>query len=377
MKSSIEKIALAHHWLVSQRGGENVFAEFCRIFPKAPIYTLLKAKNMNALDPAIAKRNIHTSFLGRLPLGHKIYKLLLPLYPSFVGSIDVKDKFDILLSSDASVLKGMRKAKNVKQICYCHSPPRYIWDLSEEYINSFNWLKASLFKACIPYLRRFDLLAAKNVDYFIANSTYVQKRIKETYDRESVVIYPPVDLKDFTRSNESDDYFLIVSALVPYKRIDLAVDAFSKADRKLVIIGDGSELQKLKKRAPDNVKFLGRQPKSVLVDHYKKCKAFVFPGVEDFGITPLEAQACGKPVIAYAEGGALETVIDNKTGIFFENQTVESLVDALRKFDETNFDPIHCRRNAERFGTERFRAEILDFVKSKCIGKLIQEIEKT
>lgn len=357
-----QKIALSHHWLVSLRGGEKVLEQFCNIFPDAEIHTLVLTPNSKTLDNVIPQHSIHSTFLNFLPGAEKHYKSFLPLFPQAIGTHKVKA--DFILSSDASLIKGMKKDDHVPHVCYCHSPPRYLWDMQEEYLSTMNGFKAKIFEWLTPYLRGFDLKGAKNVDHFIANSNYVKDRIRRIYGRSAEVIHPPVALDDFEYSTKSEDFYLIVAALVPYKRVGIAVEAFNKLEKKLIVIGSGSERNYLKRIANENVEILGPQPFEVLKDHYKRCKAFIFPGVEDFGITPLEAQASGKPVIAIKDGGALETVVDGETGIFFEEQTVESLIEAVERFEKEsdNFSPEASRKNAEKFSPERFRREIKDFL---------------
>lgn len=358
-------IVIAHHWLVSQRGGENVLVEIVNEYPDAEIITLVVTRNLKNLHPVFRNKKIKSSLLSLVPYAEKIYKHFLPIYPILIGLLKVNKKSRLLLSSDASMIKGIRKSRNTKHICYCHSPPRYIWDLSDEYMSSFNFFIRFVFRLIIPLLRKFDLKSAKNVDYFIANSAFVQERIRRIYNRDSMLIYPPVTLADFQLSQKSENFYLIVSALVPYKRIDIAVDAFSKLGRKLIIIGNGSEINVLKEKATSNIIFLRNQPKEVLIDHYQRCKAFIFPGIEDFGITPLEAQACGKPVVAFRGGGALETVWDGRTGVFFDSQTSQSLIEAIQHLDSLKINPHECRENAKRFSPENFREQLKVFIESK------------
>lgn len=354
---------LLHHWLTGLRGGEKVLEQFCEIFPDAPIHTLVITNVEERLGTIIPKHKINSTKLNLLPKAEKLYKTFLPLYPLVIGNYRVEG--DFILSTDASVIKGVQKDEYIPHVCYCHSPPRYLWDMQQEYLDTMSPVKAKIFQLLTPYLRRFDQHGADNVDHFIANSAFVKERIERIYDRESTVIYPPVALDDFTYSEESDDFYYMVSALVPYKRVDLAVEAFNRNGKKLIIIGDGPELKNLERIADQNVTFLGSQPFNVLKEHYARCKAFIFPGVEDFGITPLEAQASGKPVIAMKEGGALETVIDGETGFFFNNQTVDELIGAVEKFENNSISPKACRNNAERFSPERFRKEIKSFLYDK------------
>lgn len=355
-------INLLHHWLVSLRGGEKVLEQFCLLFPGAAIHTLVQTKNPSKLGKIIPKHQIETTPLGRLPNAEQHYKFLLPFFPKAIGNYKVAG--DFILSSDASLIKGIKKEDGVPHVCYCHSPPRYLWDMQEDYLRDINGIKSHIFKRVTPYLRDFDLRGAENVDHFIANSRYVQERIRRIYGREAEVIHPPVELVNFNYKRPAEDFYLTVAAQVPYKRIDIAIEAFNRSGKKLVVIGNGSELSRLKSLAKSNVKMLGQQPFNVLKEYYERCKAFIFPGIEDFGITPLEAQAAGKPVIAIEKGGALETVIENETGMFFKEQTPEALIDAVEEFERNQglFSPEACRKNAERFNPERFRFEIKNFL---------------
>jgi glycosyltransferase involved in cell wall biosynthesis len=356
------RIALAHHWLVGMRGGEKVLEEICRLAPGAPIHTLV-AKPAK-LSPLLRGHPIRTSWLQNVPGGAANYKKLLPLFPRAISALTIQPPIDLVISSDASVIKGLVWPEGVPHICYCHSPPRYLWDLQEDYTQSAETGGAvgrALFRRVVPYVRAFDQEAAHRVTHFIANSEFVRKRILACYGRESEVIHPPVALDAFQKATTApDDFHLVVSQLVPYKRIDLAVTAFRRMNKRLIVIGEGSERATLEKLAGPTITFLGSQPDAVLQDHYRRCRALIFPGIEDFGITPLEAQASGRPVVAFRAGGALETVHEGKTGVFFDEQTPESLVAALEK--PLDFDPADCRANAERFGPERFRTELSDYV---------------
>ena len=364
--STDPKIALAHHWLVGMRGGEKVLEQFDLLFPRAPIYTLVA-------DPANISERLRQHPIQQSPLGgiHRVarhYKKLLPLFPAALDRLRVSEEARVLLSSDASVTKGLRYHPATAHVCYCHSPARYLWGMEETYLRhtaSMNALGRTVFRSVVPYVRRFDYEAAQRVDHFIANSRFVQQRIQDCYGRSATVIHPPVAVHDFQWQRPAEDFYLIVSELVPYKRIDLAVDAFNALGKKLVVIGAGSELAALRARAKPNVVFLGRQPFDVLKDHYERCRALIFPGIEDFGITPLEAQAAGRPVIAYGEGGALETVRANETGRFFVRQTVADLEEAVVEFENQWFEPADCRRNAERFAPEHFRAQLKRFLADK------------
>jgi len=365
------RAALAHHWLMSMRGGEKVLEQIGQILPGAPIYTLVA--NPEKLSPLLREHSIHTSWLQRLPGVVRHYKKLLPLFPGAVRSLKITGPVDFVVSSDASVIKGLTIPPGVPHICYCHSPPRYLWDRQKDYVGSTEMggvVGRAIFNRVVPYVREFDRQAAASITHFIANSEFVRQRIRDSYGRESEVIYPPVALDEFAVAQEKpEDFHLVVSQLVPYKRIDIAVEAFNQLRRRLIIIGDGSERARLEKMAGPTVTFLGSQPQSVLRDHYQRCRALVFPGVEDFGITPLEAQASGRPVVAYRMGGALETIRENITGLFFDAQTPESLAEAIQRLDGMTIDRAECRRNAERFAPEQFRANFAAFL-ARSLAKL-------
>ena len=358
------RAALAHHWLVGMRGGEKVLEQICQVLPGAPIYTLVA--DPAKLSSLLQGHPIHPSWLQRLPGGAQNYKKLLPLFPAAISSLKVEPPVDFVVSSDASVIKGLSVPPGVPHICYCHSPPRYLWDLQKDYAESAETggaLGRAVFKRVVPYVREFDRQAAARVTHFIANSEFVRQRIRDSYGRESEVIHPPVALNEFTVAGEKpDDFHLVVSQLVPYKRVDIAVEAFNRLGRKLIVIGEGSERARLEKMAGPTITFLGSQQQPVLSDHYRRCRALIFPGVEDFGITPLEAQASGRPVVAFRMGGALETVRDGISGLFFDVQTAESLVDAVQRLDGIEIDPNECRRNVERFSPEKFREQFTAFL---------------
>lgn len=330
------KVALVHDWLTGMRGGEKVLEAICELFPQADLYTLLHIKG--SVSSIIEKRKIFTSFLQYLPDIERKYRYYLPLMPQAIERVDLSE-YDIVISSSHCVAKGVKVKDKTLHICYCHTPMRYIWDMYPIYFKKANIYVRIIMKILRKYLQKWDLKSSTRVNYFIANSENVRKRIQKHYNRESKVIYPPVDTDFFVPSNsrfKSKSYYLIVSAFAPYKKIDLAIEAFNYLRYPLKIIGVGQEEKRLRKIAKKNIEFLGWVSKEELREHYQNCKALIFPGEEDFGIVAVEAQACGTPVIAYGKGGITETVIpiqdhsDSPTGVFFYEQTPLALIEAVK-----------------------------------------------
>lgn len=346
------------------RGGEKVLEQLCLMFPAAPIRCLVFARE--ELSEIIKRHSISGSLLQPMRFLHRFYKQLLPFHPFAISRMAVPHSTKLVVSSDASMIKGVRVPEDCLLVCYCHSPPRYIWEMADQYANKnagMGALAQLAFRLTIPKCKRFDAKSANRVDLFIANSAFVADRIRKFYQRDSVVVHPPVEIDEFDCTRQRSGSYLVVSELVPYKRVDLAIEAFNKNGLPLIVIGDGPERKRLEQLAGDNITMLGRQPFNVLKEHYETCRAFVFPGLEDFGITPLEAQASGAPVLAFGQGGALETVVNGQTGIYFDTQSVESLngaVAALESMYEQRGEQLSkdCRMNAERFGNQRFRREI-------------------
>ncbi len=362
-----EAFVLAHHWMEFFRGGEAVLDEFGRLFPSAPIFILVY--NARHLPDSLLRHSFRASILQRMPWLRTRFRNLLPFFPEIISSIRLPRSTRFVLSSDASMIKGVAIPADAVHVCYCHSPPRYLWGLEDSYLESSshgNRFGRWLFSAALPRLRSFDRRAAQRVDRFIANSRCVQERIARYYGRESVVIHPPVDVDRFDYTRPREDFYLIVSALVPYKRVDLAVEACGRLGRRLVVIGTGPEEADLRRRASSHVTFLGWQASEVVQDHFERCRALLFPGIEDFGITPCEAQAAGAPVIAFGEGGATETVNAGVTGLFFDAQTVDSMSGALERFEAAGpFSPQACRANVDHLRPERFRWEIRRFLEQE------------
>lgn len=366
------KVALIHDWLTGQRGGEKVLEVFAEIFPKAPIYTLFHFPGTQT--EKIECRTIHTSFLQRMPFLKRKYRSYLPLYPLSVELFDLQD-YDIIISSSHCVAKGAIPQPDGLHICYVHSPVRYAWNQYFAYFSPENLglLSRLLIPPVIHRLRQWDVSSSCRVDYYIANSKAVAQRIYRYYRRTAEVIHPPVDTEFFQPGDAQGEYFLIVSALVPYKRIDLAVGAFNDSGASMKIVGTGPEYKKLKRKAKKNIDFLGFLPPRDLLRIYQRARALLVPGEEDFGINSLEAQACGVPVLAYGRGGATETVIPADTGLFFSELTKESLQDAVDKFQGIAFDKSTIRANALRFSREKFKKKISAYFQDKWREHLSQK----
>lgn len=368
------KVALVHDYLIRLGGAERVFFDLRKIFPKADVFTLLYDEKK--MDHYLSGVDVKTSFLQRIPkLFRRNHKYLLPLLPMAAETFDFRD-YDLVISSSSSFGKGIITRPQAIHICYCHSPMRFSWDTYSSYIRHQRKGKITnaFIRIIMHYIRIWDRSASKRVDYFLANSETTAKRIKKYYKRNAKVIYPPVVLpnvdinhKSWQKSAKKGFYYLIISQLTPYKRIDLAVEAFNKMGLPLVVIGEGPEKKRLKKMSNSNIKFLGWQPDEVIDKYYKNCIAFIFPGEDDFGIAPVEAMGYGKPVLAYRKGGATETIIEGKTGEFFDDLSPEVLADGIRrlKLNYNNYHPVVVRRQAEKFSPENFEREIKKFVIEK------------
>ncbi len=376
----MRKIALVHDWLSVYAGAEQVLGRLLRLYPEADLFALVDG--LRAPDRGfLGSRPVHTTFIQSLPGARKHYRNYLPLMPLAIEQLDLSE-YDLVISSSHAVAKGVLTGPDQLHISYVHSPMRYAWDLQHQYLREAGltrgW-KGWVARAMLHYLRLWDYRSAQGVDSLVANSAFIARRIQKVYRRSSTVIYPPVSIDDFSLCETKQDFYVTASRMVPYKRVDLIVEAFTAMpEKRLVVIGDGPDFNKIRAKAGANVTFLGFAQTDVLRDHLQRARAFVFAAEEDFGISPVEAQACGTPVIAYGKGGALETIVPLEdpigpglsppaTGIFFYEQTVPAIVSAVQRFEEVAglISPVACRENALRFSPERFRDEFTRFVEEE------------
>lgn len=365
------RIALVHDWLVTYGGAERALKAILECFPQADVFTMVDV--LPERDRGfLAGRNIITSPLQRMPGARRHYRAYLPLMPLWVEQFDLSG-YDLVISSSHAVAKGVLTGPDQPHLCYIYSPMRYAWDLQHQYLRETGrgrgpggWLVRYL----LHRLRLWDVRTAHGVDHFVSISNFIGRRVAKAYRRDSTVIYPPVDVEAFAPGEHKEDFYLTASRMVPYKRVDLIVDAFRQMpDKRLIVIGDGPDMRKVRALAGPNVTLMGYQPARVLADHLQRARAFIFAAEEDFGIAPLEAQACGTPVIAYGKGGALETLrgqgAEQPTGMFFGEQSAEALCAAIRAFETLTISPAVCRDNALRFGEQRFKREFVDMVEAQ------------
>ena len=361
------RVAVVCDWLTVYAGGEKVLEQILQVVPHADLYSLvdfLPAEQRGF----IGHKPVTTSFLQRLPLAQKQYRQYLPLMPLAVEQFDLSG-YDLVISSSHAVAKGVLTGPDQLHLCYCHSPIRYAWDLQAQYLRESGLergLKGALARYLLHRIRLWDSRTPNGVDAFMANSKFIARRIYKVYRRDATVVYPPVDVAGFTLQEQKEDFYFTASRMVPYKKIDLIVEAFAGLpDKKLVVVGAGPDFDKIKAKTGPNVELLGFQPFETLRDYMQRARAFVFAAEEDFGIVPLEAQACGTPVVAFGKGGSLETVRAGETGVFFGEQTVESVQEAVRRFETLTFDPKVVREHAERFSAPRFQDEFRGFVEEQ------------
>lgn len=357
------KLALVHDYLNQRGGAEKVVEVFHQIYPASPIYTSIYLPDK--MPVVFKEMDIRTSFMQRLPFLGNHFKKYLLLYPYSFESFDLSD-YDVVLSSSSAWAKGVITEPQTCHICYCYTPMRWVWNY-DEYVQreDFGWLTRKTLPLAIRRLEKWDRETINRVNHYIAISQNVAERIKKLYGREAEVIYPPVETERFSISNEIEDYYLIVSRLNTYKRIDLVIEVFNDLKKPLKIIGDGPYRRALQKMAKKNIEFLGKVSDEELAEYYSKCRALIFPGEEDLGIAPVEAQAAGRPVIAYGQGGALETVIEEETGLFFREQTTKALKQAIKNFERLSLDSQLIRRNAQKFDKAIFMKRIKNFIEEK------------
>lgn len=366
------KVAIVHFWLLGMRGGERVIEALCRLYPQADIFT--HVYDPAAISETINRHRVFTTFISRLPKAKKWYQSYLPLMPLALEQLDLSG-YDLVISSESGPAKGVITAPDAAHICYCHSPMRYVWDMYHDYTANMFLPKRLLVAPIMHYLRMWDNASASDPDVVVANSNFIAERVKKCWGRDAEVVHPPVAVEDFTPVPRSQrkDFYLYFGELVPYKRADLAVKAFSRPEckRNLIVIGQGEQLDSLKKIAGPRVDFLGRQPHDIVKEHLANCRALIFPGLEDFGIIPVEALASGTPVIAYGRGGVKDTIKDGVNGIFFHNQTEEDLLAALESFEkqENSFDATSLALEAKRFAEKNFAYQMQKIINKTLTSK--------
>jgi glycosyltransferase involved in cell wall biosynthesis len=367
------RVAIVHYWFLGQGGGEKVVEVLAEMFPQADLYCLVA--DPATMTPRLRAHRLTTSFLQRIPGSRRWYRHLLALHPFALEQLDLSG-YDLILSSESGPAKGVISHTNTCHICYCHSPMRYLWDLYPDYRRGLRGVVKTSFSLTAHYLRMWDLASAARVDYFVANSQNVASRIRKHYRRDAHIIYPPVDVSSGKLSDRKDDYYLVVSRLIDYKRVDLAIQACNQLKRPLRIIGDGDQYKRLRTLAGNTVEFLGRVNDETVHENFAHCRALIFPGEEDFGIVPVEAQSYGRPVIAYGRGGALESVVgtsdegpcpETSTGVFFAERTAESLAQAILTFEsvEARLSRDFIRSSVQRFGIPRFKREMYDLIEEE------------
>ena len=359
------KIAIIHDWLVTNAGAEKVLRAILEVYPEADIFSIVDFLSDEERDEVLMGKQTTTSFVQHLPLARKHFRNYLPLLPKAIESFDLSP-YDLIISSSWAFAKGVKTDDHQTHICYCHTPIRYAWDLYDEYTGNLKQPKKFLVQRVLKSIRKWDLKTSKNVTFYIANSTLVKERIKKTYHRDAAVIHPPVDTESYIFYDDKEKFYFTASRLVPYKKIKLIVEAFNTSGKPLVVAGSGEELEEIRSIARKNIEILGYIDNETMRSMMQRAKAFVFAALEDFGIIPVEAQACGTPVIAYGKGGILDTVIDGKTGIFFDQQTIVSINQAVEKFETLSFDHREISQHAQQFSTQIFKTKLKNYI-DECL----------
>ncbi len=360
-----KKVAIVHDWLVTNAGAEKVLKAILEIYSDVDVFSLVDFLDEKERDVILNGKYAKTSFIQKLPFAKKHFRNYLPLFPKAIESFDLSD-YDLIISSSWAVAKGVKKTDKQLHICYSHTPIRYAWDLYEEYTANLSQPKKFFVQQTLKYIRKWDLATVDRVDYFIANSKFVQERIKQTYNRDAKVIYPPVDVERFSLHRQKEEFYLTASRLVPYKKTKLIVEAFNVIpDKKLVVIGAGEEFKDIQKIAGKNITVLGYCDDHIMVDTMQRAKAFIYAAVEDFGIVPIEAMACGTPVIALNDGGTAETVVDGVNGVHFKKQNKEDIISAVQRFETLEFDAKKVSQSTQSFSKKRFKQEMMEFINLK------------
>ena len=361
------KIAIVHDWLVTNAGAEKVLKNILEVYPNADIFSLVDFLSPQEREEILNTKVTSTSFIQNLPFAKKHFRNYLPLFPLAIESLDLKE-YDLIISSSWAVAKGIKKTPSQLHISYCHTPIRYAWDLYEEYTSNLSQPKKLLVEITLKKIRAWDIKSLESVDYFIANSDFVAQRIKRIYKRDSLVIYPPVDVEKFQLYKKKEEFYLTASRLVPYKKTKLIVEAFNTMpEKRLIVIGAGEEYDAIKSIASKNITLLGYRDDATMIEYMQKAKAFIYAAIEDFGIVPIEAMACGTPVIALNDGGTKETIEDGKNGIHFKHQEVKEIVKAVELFSSKSFNATTISKNTQKYASKRFQKEFKEFVEKATL----------
>ncbi len=359
------KIAIVHDWLVTNAGAEKVLKSLLEVYPSSDIFSLVDFLNARDRKEILNNKNVKTSFIQKLPFSKKHFRNYLPFFPKAIESFDLSS-YDLIISSSWAVAKGVKTHKKQVHICYCYTPIRYAWDLFDEYTQNLSFFKKSLVIPTLKYIRKWDIKTLDRVNYFISDSNFVKNRINRIYKKNAKTIYPPVDTSSFTLNENKENFYLTASRLVPYKKTKLIVESFNKMpEKKLVVIGAGEEYEEIRKIAKENITLLGYKEKEVLISYMQRAKAFIYAAIEDFGIVPIEAMSCGTPIIALNKGGTAETVKDKITGLHFNNQSTADIIDAIKKFENMNFDYKAISKSVQFYNDSRFKLEIKTFINTK------------